>query len=330
MDLRGKVEREALSAAFELAYGKIGRDRQKGVYDIFKLVEGFLKRGNPDLDLGYIERELLAEDGLVMGYIDRCFDTLSKKVLKTWILNLGYDALYRGVKTLKESQEKYGISIPKLIIFDAEGMSFTEMDRIVSEGMELGIHGFVIREREDLSEMDETINLAGRHSDGLFMTIIRGDIITEDLAVKLKKAENLALVLKSEGSWNKPMKMLRNEGLLFGTYIKYDEENYMNFLSDDFIELEKELGVMFSGYSKDTAGDEGVNAEIQVRTDMGDFIKARIKEIRNLRRRDGLMVADMEGDNQFIGGHISGGRDFLAIKTVEEIEGKSLIEYLRK
>ena len=331
MDLRGKVEREALSAAFELAYGKIGRDRQKGVYDIFKLIEGFLKKGNPDLDLGYIERELLAEDGLVMGYIDRCFDTLNKKVLKTWILNLGYEALYRGVKTLKEAQTQYGISLPKLIIFDdPEGMSFAEMNRIVGEAMELGIHGFVVRGREELTEIDETIDLAKSNSDALFMTIVRGDVITEDLAAKLKKAENLALVLKSEGSWSKPMKLLRNEGLLFGTYIKYDEENFMSFLADDFIELEKELGVMFSGYSKDTAGDEGVNAEIQVKTDMGDYIKARIKEIRNLRRRDGLMVADMEGDNQFIGGHIGGSRDFLAIKSAKEIEGKSLIEYLRK
>lgn len=161
------------------------------------------------------------------------------------------------------------------------------------------------------------------------MAFTEGDLITEEMAKNLRRAENLALVLKSSGHWTKPMAILKNEGMLFGTYVEYDEDNFLTVFSDDFIDLEKELGVMFSGYSKSRVGDEGINSEIQVKTDMGEFIKARVNEIRNLRNKEGLMVVDMENDNQFIGGHISGGRDFLFIKTQEEIQGKSLIDYLK-
>ncbi len=330
MDLKGKVEREALSAAIELVYGKIGRDRQKGVLDIFKLAEGLMKKGNPDIDLSFVEREIMAEDGLAMGYIDRLFDNLDKKVLKTWILNLGYEALYRGTKELKESAKEYGITIPKLIIFDSpDGFLWSEMDRIVREGLALGIHGFIISGKEPLEDSTTIINLCERYSEALFMAFTEGDLITEEMAKNLRRAENLALVLKSSGHWTKPMAILKNEGMLFGTYVEYDEDNFLTVFSDDFIDLEKELGVMFSGYSKSRVGDEGINSEIQVKTDMGEFIKARVNEIRNLRNKEGLMVVDMENDNQFIGGHISGGRDFLFIKTQEEIQGKSLIDYLK-
>lgn len=329
-DFRDKLEKEALSAAFELAYGKIGKDRQKGVLDIFKLAEGLIKKGNPDADFSFIEREIMAEDGLAMGYIDRCFDNLAKKVLKTWILNLGYDALYKGTKEIKEAAAQYGITIPKLIIFDdPKGMSFREMDRIVGEALNLGIHGFIISGKEPLENPGELMDLANRHSEALFMAFTEGNLITESLAKELKGALNLALVLKSSGNWTKPMSYLKEEGLLFGTLVEYDEENCMTYFSDDFIEMEKELGVMFSAYSKSKAGDEGINSEIQVKTEMGDFIKERINKIRNLRNKEGLLVVDLEKDNQFIGGHISGGRDFLTIKSQEEIEGKSLIDYLK-
>ena len=48
--IKHKMGREAFSAGFELAYSKLGKDRQKAILDIFKLAEGYLNRADMKLD----------------------------------------------------------------------------------------------------------------------------------------------------------------------------------------------------------------------------------------------------------------------------------------
>ena len=73
-------------------------------------------------------------------------------------LNLGYEAFFRGTKTIRENRVKYQCNIPWLILFDPtsacnmhcvgcwageyghkNNLSFEDMDKIITQGKELGV-----------------------------------------------------------------------------------------------------------------------------------------------------------------------------------------------
>ena len=86
-------------------------------------------------------------------FIGKVLDETDPQYAKKMLLNLGYEAFFRGTKTIRENREKYGCNIPWLILFDPTNacnmhcvgcwsgtygsktsLTFEEMDKIVTEG----------------------------------------------------------------------------------------------------------------------------------------------------------------------------------------------------
>ena len=91
--------------------------------------------------------------------INCVLDQTDPHVARTTALNLGYEAFFRGTKTIRENRVKYQCNIPWLILFDPtsacnmhctgcwaaeyghqQGLTFEEMDRVLTEAKALGTH----------------------------------------------------------------------------------------------------------------------------------------------------------------------------------------------
>nr|MCR5100922.1 pyrroloquinoline quinone biosynthesis protein PqqE [Butyrivibrio sp.] len=57
-------------------------------------------------------------DNRWVKFINRVIDESDPHVAKMMMLNLGYEAFFRGTKMIRQNREKYGCNIPWLILFD--------------------------------------------------------------------------------------------------------------------------------------------------------------------------------------------------------------------
>ena len=157
MDMKHKMGRVAFSKAFDIAYGRIEKDRQKGMLEIFNLVEGYVtKTGN--YDLSNFRACLEDKDSALYKYISRIIDETDRHELKTFVLNFLYEAMSRGTSLIHQARAKYQCNVPWLILMDPTSacnlkctgcwaaeygyklnLTLEEMDNLISQGKELGI-----------------------------------------------------------------------------------------------------------------------------------------------------------------------------------------------
>ncbi len=108
-------------------------------------------------------RKLACEpDSKWAHYTERILKEVDPHIVSTFALNAGYEGGFRGFKTSLEMSEKYDCNIPWIILMDpttacnlhctgcwaAEygnklNLTYEEMDKIVTEGKELGIHAYL-------------------------------------------------------------------------------------------------------------------------------------------------------------------------------------------
>lgn len=103
-------------------------------------------------------------------------------MLKTTVLNVGYEMLLRGSKQVHANREKYNCNVPMLILFDPtsacnmhcegcwsgtyghkDNLTYEEMDRIMTQGEELGVHLYLLTGGEPLVRKKDIIRLADAH-----------------------------------------------------------------------------------------------------------------------------------------------------------------------
>jgi hypothetical protein len=118
----------------------------------------FGKTAFPDARLEKVKQDLMNPDSRWIKFIDNVIDEVNPNFAKMTLLNLGYEAFLRGTKQIRANREKYNCNIPWLILFDPtsacnmhckgcwsgtyghkNNLSFEDMDKIITEGKELGV-----------------------------------------------------------------------------------------------------------------------------------------------------------------------------------------------
>ena len=138
-------------------------------------------------------------------YTERILREVDPHILKTFLLNAGYEAGFRGYKTSCEMKKKHGCNIPWIILMDpttacnlhctgcwaAEygnrlNLSFEEMDKVITEGKELGIYAYLFTGGEPLIRKDDIIRLCEKHKDVAFHAFTNGTLIDEKFCEDLR------------------------------------------------------------------------------------------------------------------------------------------------
>ena len=158
--LKFQAERAAFSLAADkvLKYMNKTDDRTKALLKLVDLTENFAKDRFQPGSYEAARKMIQDPDNKWVQYLNRLLDEVDPHVLKTTALNLGFDAMLYGTKLMHESREKYQCNIPWLILMDPTSacnlkctgcwaaeyghllnLSFEDMDRVITQGKELGI-----------------------------------------------------------------------------------------------------------------------------------------------------------------------------------------------
>lgn len=235
-----------------------------------------------DVDFDSVRKKIKDKDSALNKYINKALDEIDPGVLKTMVLNLGFEAFLNGTKTIRKMREKYNCNVPWLILMDPTSacnlhctgcwaaeygnrlnLTFDEMDSVVTQGKELGIYLYMFTGGEPLVRKSDIIKLCEKHNDCAFLSFTNGTLVDEAFCQEMKRVGNLYLAIslegfeavndlrRGDGVYGKVMNamdLLKKNGLVFGTSICYTSKNTETVTSDEFIQLMVDKGCRYAMY----------------------------------------------------------------------------------
>lgn len=217
--LTHKMQRAALGKTVDLVLSHAEKDPAKTIGQIVDLSKQFY--GDSFSDETYAHaKQTLTDPGSKWSKLINCMlNQLDPNVARTTALNLGYEAFFRGTKTIRENRVKYHCNVPWLILFDPtsacnmhcvgcwageygnkNNLSFDDMDKIVSQGKELGVYLYMLTGGEPLVRKADILKLAEKHNDVQFAIYTNSTLIDEPFCKEVVRLGNIAFMLSIEGT----------------------------------------------------------------------------------------------------------------------------------
>ena len=325
---------QAERAAFGLAADKVLKymnktdDRTKALLKLVDLTENFAKDRFQPGSYEAARKMIQDPDNKWVQYLNRLFDEVDPHVLKTTALNLGFDAMLYGTKLMHESREKYQCNIPWLILMDPTSacnlkctgcwaaeyghllnLSFEDMDRVITQGKELGIYLYMLTGGEPLVRKKDVIRLCEKHNDCVFHAFTNGTLVDDEFCQEMQRVGNLSLSISLEGYeevndgrrgkgvYQKvmhAMDLLKTYGLIFGTSICYTRANIDTVTSDKFLDMIIEKGCRYAWYFHYMPVGNDAALDLLPTKEQREYMYHRIREIRGLTGGKQLFAFDCQ------------------------------------
>ena len=360
--LTHKAARTAAGIGIDQALKKVTRgDRETELLKLIDLAEKYTSGTNLSIDFTSY-RNMLRDDGSALSqYLNRALDEIDPNVLKTTLLNFGFEAMLNGTMTIRKMREVHQCNIPWLILMDPTSacnlhctgcwaaeygnklnLSYDELAGIVRQGRELGVYFYMFTGGEPLVRKKDILRLCGEFSDCQFLAFTNGTLVDQAFCDEMKRVGNLMLAISLEGEpevndlrrgqgvYGKvmyAMELLKANGLIFGTSICYTSSNCMSVTSPEFVKLMVEKGCRYAMYFHYMPVGNEASVDLMPSPEQRMYIKDRIRHIRRLKDGEGLFTMDFQNDGEFVGGCIAGGRNYFHINANGDAEPCVFIHY---
>jgi MoaA/NifB/PqqE/SkfB family radical SAM enzyme len=233
-----------------------------------------------------------------------------------------------------------------------QGLSFEEVDKIVGEARELGIHYMVILGGEPFF-VDYMYKIYEKYSDVMFTPFTNGTLFNDEIADRLGKLGNVMPMFSLEGFEKETdsrrgngvfkkvmngMDLLKSRGIPFGVSSATTTHNMDIVSSNKFINMLIEKGSRMSWYFIYMPVGEKPNIEDMLKPEQRIELGRRI---RNIRLTKPYFAIDFFNDAPYVGGciagkyycHINSNGDvepcIFAHIAVDNVKEKSLIDVFR-
>lgn len=357
-NLSQAAERQAFSIAIDgfLKYLRKGdpADRSK---TYIKLVDYAAKFWGDDENSDKFEavKEKVSDpNNRWVKFINRVIDETDPHYAKTMLLNLGYQAFFRGTKMIRENRKKYNCNIPWLILFDPtdacnmhcvgcwsgtyghkNNLSYDDMDKIITEGKELGVYLYMMTGGEPMVRKEDIFKLAEKHNDCFFGIYSNSTLIDEEVCKKVQKLGNILFILsiegtpetndarRGEGHYAKVMNamdLLKKYGIVFATSVCYTSQNIEAVTSEKFFRFLEEKGARFGFFFHYMPVGNNAAPELMPTVEQRKEIIRRIRYVRSDKCDIGFYPMDFQNDGEYVGGCIAGGRNYFHINAQGDAE----------
>ena len=319
------------------------------------------KNGAKKESLDKVRAAFQSPDNRWVNFINKVIDESNPEYLHKMALNLGYEAFFRGTKIIRSNREKYGCNIPWLILFDPTmacnmhcvgcwsgtyghkvRLSFEEMDKIVTQGKELGVYLYMMTGGEPMCAKNDILKLCEKHNDCFFAAYSNSTFIDEELCKKVVELGNLTFMLSIEGTPEtndkrrgeghyeavmKAMDLLQKYGIVYGTSICYTRDNIEAVTSDEFLRFIASKGARFGFYFHYMPVGNNAVKELMPTVEQRRRMIERIREVRSNNSDIEFFPMDFQNDGEFVGGCIAGGRNYFHINSNGDAEPCVFIHY---
>jgi MoaA/NifB/PqqE/SkfB family radical SAM enzyme len=360
-NLTHAAQRKFAEKMVDMALGKVYQEREEGLLKILDFTRPFLGDGVSDEQFEKVRLAMKDPENRWMKVINRVLDETDPHVAKMAALNLGYEAFLRGTKMIRKNREKYQCNIPWLILFDPtsacnmhcsgcwsgtyghkHNLSYEIMDKIVTQGKELGIYLYMLTGGEPLVRKKEILELAEKHNDVEFSIYTNSTLIDEEFCKKVVELGNITFQLSIEGTPEtndarrgdghyeavmKAMDLLKQYGILFGTSICYTRNNIEAVTSDEFLKMIADKGARFGFYFHYMPVGNRAVPELMPTVEQRKYMIERIRFVRSSACDIPFFPMDFQNDGESVGGCIAGGRNYFHINSAGDAEPCVFIHY---
>lgn len=287
-------------------------------------------------------------------FLNKVIDETNPHYAKVMLTNLGYEAFLRGTKMIRENRKKYNCNIPWLILFDPtdacnlhctgcwsgtyghkNNMSYEDMDKIVTQGKELGTYLYLMTGGEPTVRKNDILKLAEKHNDCMFALFSNSTLIDEELCKKIVNLGNITFLLSVEGSEEtnderrgeghyqaamKAMDLLKQYGIVYGTSICYTRQNIEAVTDEKFFRFLADKGARFGFYFHYMPIGGNAAVELMPTIEQRKMIIDKIRWIRTGDNDIEFFPMDFQNDGEYVGGCIAGGRNYFHINAQGDAE----------
>lgn len=355
------AERKAMEVVIDHIVKGLDKDRTGEYLKLIDLAEKFYGKGFSKESYDAARVAVQDPNNKWVKYINSVIDDANPEFIKKTALNLGYEAFFRGTKTIRENRKKYNCNIPWLILFDptsacnmhCEGcwsgtyghksnLTFEDMDKIVTQGKELGVYLYLLTGGEPLVKKKEIIKLAEKHNDVEFAIFSNSTLIDDAFCKELVRLGNITFLLSIEGTPEtndarrgaghfeavmKAMDLLKKYGIVFGTSICYTKYNVEAVTSDEFFTMITDKGARFGFYFHYMPVGNNAVTDLLPTMEQRKYMIDRIRYIRSDKCDINFYPMDFQNDGEYVGGCIAGGRNYFHINSNGDAEPCVFIHY---
>ncbi|MBR3052561.1 MAG: radical SAM protein [Firmicutes bacterium] len=357
------IERKSFEIVVDRLLDSINKAENKrdAYLNIFNLAKKLRISEISGISLEKAEAAIKDPDNKWFKLIDNVLDNTDPAVAKKTLMNLGYEAFLSGTKTIRKNRELYNCNIPWLILFDPtqacnmhcigcwsgtyghkSNLSFDEMDKIVTQGKELGAHLYMLTGGEPMVRKADVLKLMEKHNDCMFAAYTNSTLIDQALCDELKRLGNMIFMVSIEGTPEtndarrgdghyeavmKAMDLLKENGLIFGTSICYTSQNIEAVTDEKFIRMLADKGAHFGFYFHYMPVGKNAAPELMPSVEQRREMIRKIRWIRSAECDIPFFPMDFQNDGEFVGGCIAGGRNYFHINANGDAEPCVFIHY---
>lgn len=355
------AQRKMVEKLVDTALSKMSKDREESLLKIVDLSETFYGDSVSKQQYDAIRENIKNPDNRWMNFVNRVLDETNPHVAKMAALNLGYEAAFRGTKITRANREKYGCNIPWLILFDPtsacnmhcagcwsgtyghkHNLSYEDMDKIITQGKELGIYLYMMTGGEPLVRKKDILRLAEEHNDVELSIYTNSTLIDEEFCKEVVRLGNITFQLSIEGTPEtnderrgdghydavmNAMDLLKKHGILFGTSICYTRNNIEAVTSDEFLWMLADKGARFGFYFHYMPVGNNAVPELMPTLEQRKYMIDRIRYVRSDKCNIPFFPMDFQNDGGAVGGCIAGGRNYFHINSAGDAEPCVFIHY---
>lgn len=345
-------------------------DPDKSINKIFSLIKKLSKdkdskRGIENVQQYYNEMPSVHE------FINNILINKNKNCLKKFFTNFLGNSLWSGIPIRAKWMEKEDTKIPFVLLISPSmrcnkhctgcyaanypkdsGLKYEEVDRIVGEARDLGIHFIIVLGGEPFF-VDYMWKIYEKYSDIEFVPFTNGSLFTEEVAEKMAKLGNVIPMFSLEGyeketdarrgkgTFKKVMEgmdLLNSKGIPFGVSSATARNNIDTVTSPEFIDMLIEKGALMSWYFLYMPVGEKPDLNSMLTPEQRIELGRRTRKIRTTKP---YFTIDFFNDAPYVGGciagkyycHINADGDvepcIFAHISVDNVRDKSLIDIFR-
>ena len=340
MDVKHAAARKSFELAFSGVYKYINKNKEENLVKLMNLANKIAGKNFPQYFWDNANEVLSDPEQKWTQMIYDALERLHPNIVKQHVLNMGFEAGLTGFKKVKENREKYGCNVPWVILMDPTSacnlkctgcwaaeyghqlqLSNEELDRIITEAKELGIHFFVLTGGEPMVRKKDILMLAEKHNDCAFHIFTNGTLIDEELCKEVQRLGNLSFALsvegyaetnddrRGQGVFEKvmhAMDLMKEHGLLFGTSICYTSKNYKVVTSDEFLQMLVDKGAILSWFFHYMPVGKDASTDLLLTPEQREYMVNRVRFVRSRKCPIKLFTLDFQNDAEFVGGCIAG------------------------
>ena len=363
--MQSTIAHAAERKTFEIAINQVmrsitGSNRDKAIGRLIDLVEPLLEDTVPNSVDGV--RAALHPGSKWQQWLFDVIDKSDPNVLRTFLLNAGYESAFRGLRTTMVNADRYNCNVPWIILFgptsacnkhcvgcwaadygNSLNLTYEDMDRLVTQGAELGCHFYMLTGGEPLVRKRDVLRLAEAHRDCEFNIFTNASLVDEEFCREVARLGNIVFSVslesyepevndgrRGDGSFEEVMRafdLMRSYGLLFGTSTCYTRDNTELVSSDEFFDLLVEKGCRWAWYFHYMPVGDGASADLMPTYEQREYMLHRLREVRGFEGGKPIFAMDFQNDGEFVAGCIAGGRAYCHINARGDVEPCVFIHY---